>query len=667
MPVAPLSPGVYIQEIPSGTHTITGVATSIAAFVDYFPRGPLNQAVQVFSWADVVRTFGGLDSRSEASYALDQFFRQGGSSAWVVRVTSSGNSAHAASATAATTPTSGVTAAVFEAASPGSWGNHVRVRQEPSTLGADQPFDLVIREVTVGADGSESVVQEIRYAGLSGTSSDTNYFATVINDAWASGAGLVHITGTPGAAPCPSGSLGGEINTAAWPADLTGSADKKFDVHLNNETAAPLDTRTIDLGTNAIPDLPSLAGALQSALRSAPATSGPAVRPEFSGAVVRVVGKRLQIIAGAGGDPLSYLTFDNANPSTLLQDIGLDVAVNNVASYKLGTVATLQAQSTGSTGTNGDLPSGPDLIGSNAAVPFTGLHALDTVDIFNLLCLPRVSKIQGSSSSSDDFPAGQVDFTLSLATDYVKSRRAALLLDPPSTKMTPAQMSQWMTDHASLRDPAVTIFYPRLIVADPLNAFRDRSIGPSGAIAGLCARIDTSRGVWKAPAGTEATLGGVSRLETKLTDADNGTLNPIGVNCLRTFPTYGHVSWGARTTYGEDARGSEWKYFPVRRLANYLEETLFRGTTWVVFEPNDEPLWSQIRLSIGSFMADLFHKGAFRGKTKQEAYFVRCDSTTTTGLDQQRGIVNIVVGFAPLNPAEFVVISITQIPPDLEV
>jgi len=209
--------------------------------------------------------------------------------------------------------------------------------------------------------------------------------------------------------------------------------------------------------------------------------------------------------------------------------------------------------------------------------------------------------------------------------------------------------------------------YPRVLVADATNAFRDRSIGASGTIAGVCGRIDTARGVWKAPAGTEATLGGITRLETKLTDAENGTLNPIGINALRTFDTYGNVNWGGRTTFGEDVRASDWKYVPVRRLALYLEETLFRSTKWVIFEPNDEPLWAQIRLSVGSFMADLFHKGAFQGRTKQDAYFVHCDSSTTSPLDQQRGVVNLVVGFAPLNPAEFLIISIQQIPPHLEV
>jgi phage tail sheath protein FI len=138
-------------------------------------------------------------------------------------------------------------------------------------------------------------------------------------------------------------------------------------------------------------------------------------------------------------------------------------------------------------------------------------------------------------------------------------------------------------------------------------------------------------------------------------------LNPIGVNCHRTFRAAGNVCWGARTLMGADLLASEWKYIPVRRLALFLEESLYRGTQFAVFEPNDEPLWSQIRLNVGAFMQSLFLQGAFQGTTPRQAYLVKCDSETTTLDDINRGIVNIVVGFAPLKPAEFVIIKIRQL------
>jgi phage tail sheath protein FI len=144
-------------------------------------------------------------------------------------------------------------------------------------------------------------------------------------------------------------------------------------------------------------------------------------------------------------------------------------------------------------------------------------------------------------------------------------------------------------------------------------------------------------------------------------------LNPQAIDCIRTFPIYGTVIWGARTLQGHDERGSEWKYVPVRRMALFIEETLYRSLKWVVFEPNDEPLWSQIRLNVGAFMHGLFRQGAFQGSTPGEAYFVKCDSETTTQNDINMGIVNIVVGFAPLKPAEFVIIKIQQMAGQIEV
>jgi phage tail sheath protein FI len=150
-------------------------------------------------------------------------------------------------------------------------------------------------------------------------------------------------------------------------------------------------------------------------------------------------------------------------------------------------------------------------------------------------------------------------------------------------------------------------------------------------------------------------------LDDRLTDPENGTLNPLAINCLRSFPVIGNVVWGSRTLEGADQLASQWKYLPVRRLALYIEESLYRGTQWVVFEPNDEPLWAQIRLNLGSFMQGLFRQGAFQGKTPREAYLVKCDKETTTQDDINRGIVNILVGFAPLKPAEFVIIKISQL------
>jgi uncharacterized protein len=289
-----------------------------------------------------------------------------------------------------------------------------------------------------------------------------------------------------------------------------------------------------------------------------------------------------------------------------------------------------------------------------------GMRALDDADIFNILVIPPLQ-----DKDKNELDIGEEVYESALK--YCKDRRAFLLLDPPqdwSNKSAPIDDGAGTSidkKFATLRDENAAIFFPRLLARDPLDGNNTREIAPCGAVAGVMARTDTERGIWKAPAGISAKIMGVIDLPVKLTDPENGDLNPVGINCIRIKPPAGIVVWGSRTMAGADQLTSQWKYTPVRRLALYIEESLYRGTQWVVFEPNDEPLWSQIRLNVGAFMDDLFHKGAFQGMSPKEAYLVKCDHETTTQIDIDRGIVNIVVGFAPLKPAEFVILRITQL------
>lgn len=301
-----------------------------------------------------------------------------------------------------------------------------------------------------------------------------------------------------------------------------------------------------------------------------------------------------------------------------------------------------------------------NFIGSGFEDQKIGLYALEKVDLFNLLCIPPYTE------------TNDVDPTLiDTAAKYCEDRRAMLIVDPHSdwtnkTKVLKQDESNCLEKYILTRSKNAALFFPRLKQSNPLNDNRMEKFVPCGAVAGIMARTDSQRGVWKAPAGIDATLRGVPELSVKLTNAENGELNPLGVNCLRSFPNIGRVIWGARTLRGADMLADEYKYVPVRRLALFIEETLFRGTQWVVFEPNDEPLWAQIRMNVGSFMHTLFRQGAFQGSSPKEAYFVKCDKDTTPQNDIDRGIVNIVVGFAPLKPAEFVVIKLQQIAGDLE-
>jgi phage tail sheath protein FI len=321
----------------------------------------------------------------------------------------------------------------------------------------------------------------------------------------------------------------------------------------------------------------------------------------------------------------------------------------------------------GSIAFNADGDDGATISDSEVSAPALetgkrGIWALEKADLFNLLCIPPFS-----FEATGDIGAQ----TRTAAANYCRTRRALYIVDPLTAWDEPSDLIAGANslDGATwglARSENAAVYFPRLRSPDPLQEGRLAEFAPCGAIAGVFSRTDSQRGVWKAPAGMDAVLNGVSELTVKLTDGENGQLNPLGVNCLRVFPVTGRVVWGARTMRGADSLASEWKYVPVRRIALFIEESLYRGTQWVVFEPNDEPLWAQIRLNLGAFMQNLFRQGAFQGSSPREAYFVKCDRETTTQNDINLGIVNIIVGFAPLKPAEFVVIKLQQIAGQIE-
>jgi uncharacterized protein len=290
-----------------------------------------------------------------------------------------------------------------------------------------------------------------------------------------------------------------------------------------------------------------------------------------------------------------------------------------------------------------------DFIGRHNEEAGLGLYALDKADLFNLLCIPPY------------LDNGNVDASLlTAAADYCQKRRAMLIMDPPSDWSDATRAIAGIATDIGINSRNAALYFPRLRQPNPLSDNQLEDFAPCGAVAGVIARLDESRGVWKAPAGQEARLAGEPSASISVTDQENDKLNRLAVNCLRQFPTKGLLVWGARTREGEDRLASEWKYVPVRRTALFLAESLSRGLEWVVFEPNDEPLWAQIRLSVDAFMQDLFRRGAFQGATQREAYFVKCDQETTTQDDVDNGFINILVGFAPMKPAEFLIIKLQQ-------
>lgn len=270
--------------------------------------------------------------------------------------------------------------------------------------------------------------------------------------------------------------------------------------------------------------------------------------------------------------------------------------------------------------------------------------ATDGIDLFNLLCVPGLTD-----------PG-----TIAALQTHCRRRRAFLIVDAPEGASVSDMENTGVSGLTGPDASHSALYYPWVRAADPLDAGAQRAFPPCGFVAGVYARTDASRGVWKAPAGTGAGIGGAASPEHAISDAGNGLLNRLGINCLRAFPGHGLMVWGARTLQGHEGRGPEWRYVPVKRLALLLEESVDRGTQWAASEPNDAALWARVRQGVEAFMQDLFRRGAFQGSTSREAYFVRCGRETTSQADIDQGVVNILVGFAPLKPAEFVIINLQQ-------
>ena len=642
------APGVYIEEVPSGRRVIRAVSTSVAAFVDFFREGPMNTPVRIFGAGEFERIFGGYDTRSEASYQIPQFFTNGGSEAWVIRVAGDDTST-----TPATPPTaSAVTIAdgggtdrlTVAAANPGEWGDTLRVEIDHDVDESDATDLRFNMRVTRHAStaGNAPVVTSKTFLKLSLDADSARFVETVVNDD--SALVSVEVVGTPGATdrPAASGTTGGQVSLSQ--ADLDGLSGQTLELSI--EGATPATTATLaNWAAGSVTTMNQLRGRIEAAIRAADVSN-----PGYAGARVTLANGRFRILTGRAG--AAYAPADEIAVTGGTAAGTLDLATGGNA------VEAAQQYALGD-GADGVVPGPTEILGTNAVEPPTGMFALDDVDLFNILCLPAVAELDPVERDS----------VYSNALSYCEERRAMLILDVPEGTDTVTDMTDLLAAYetAGLRSENAALYFPRLRVSDPANGFRLRSIGASGTMAGLFARTDTARGVWKAPAGIEATLEGIGGLDLVMNDKQSGVLNPLAVNALRVLPVYGAVAWGARTMVGADAIGSEWTYVPVRRLALMLQESLFRGTKWVVFEPNDEPTWANLRLNVGAFMNGLFRQGAFQGATPKEAYYVKCDSETTTQADIDAGIVNVEVGFAPLKPAEFVVIRFRQIVGELEV
>jgi phage tail sheath protein FI len=286
--------------------------------------------------------------------------------------------------------------------------------------------------------------------------------------------------------------------------------------------------------------------------------------------------------------------------------------------------------------------------GADGATPLdqdylNGLTLLDVVRDVNIVAIPGI----GSQN------------VVAQGTNYCTQRGDCFFVGDMALSDDTKEEAIAFVNGLTVKSSYGAVYYPWLQISDPAGlSATPVPVPPSGFVIGLYARTDGNRGVWKAPAGTAANVGGALGLVADTTDAAQDVLNPIGVNVIRSFPASGIVIWGARTLATRS--DPEYRYVPVRRTAIFLEQSIYNGIQWAVFEPNDETLWASLRLNVSAFMMQQFRAGAFQGATATDAFFVKVDATTTTQADIDAGVVNILVGFAPLKPAEFVVLMLTQ-------
>ena len=634
-------PGVYVEEVPSGVRPIAAASTSIAAFIGVAERGPVGEAVKMFNFTEYQSRYGGFIPNSFLSHAVYQFFNNGGTQCYVVRVAS----ANAVSANivlrdrAATNQQASLTIA---ASSPGVWGNQLAV---VITNGTNDPLN----EFNLSVFQQDELVPLERFDNLSMVPSASNFVSTATVSSR-----YIRVTTNTANTNAQAGTSRG----AAAPTALAGTRTR-LRININGDgfqevdLSAAVPTPAPDLNSAA-----NIAAAIQARVRALTKLRTSTDQNAFTNFLCEVNNGVLLLTSGVANAAASVKVASAANSS---QDAAvlLRLGLLNGGVETIG-AAVLRPQ----TNPPRTPPDNYYFVGDNSAPsaevasvvagsegstiatdqPYIDAFArLDDKDDVSLIAVPGIGSAAlvgagmnycANRSLSDCFFIGDMSQTDD-TVDEAKNFRNAIPLK---------------NSYGAIYTPWVRMLDPTGRSATPILA------PPSGFVAGLYAKTDGQRGVWKAPAGTSVALGGSVGLAVNLTDAQQGNLNPLNINVIRQFAGAGIVLWGARTVTSDPA----WNYIPVRRMAIFLRVSIYRGIQWAVFEPNDEDLWSSLRLSIGSFMMNLFRQDAFQGATPAQAFFVKCDNETTTQGDIDAGIVNVLVGFAPLKPAEFVIVKISQ-------
>ncbi|MCK9296401.1 MAG: phage tail sheath subtilisin-like domain-containing protein [Desulfobulbaceae bacterium] len=637
-------PGVYVEEVSSGVRPIEAAGTSTAAFFGVAERGPIGAVKKIFNFTEFQTIYGGFLNGYFLAHAVFQFFNNGGTQCYVGRVASG---ADTATVTILDRGAAAQNSMTLSAKSSGAWGNKFMVIVDSAS--ADDPandFNLTVYQDNPTPD--EDPVQVEAYENLSMNPASPEFIETVLNTS------SKYITATVNTAN--SNQIAGYSQSApiTLGGPLLGANQRKFRININNDGYRTVDL-TMALAAADLSDLDDIRAAIAATIQamtplreSTPAGAYNVTVTVQDTNMLRIAsgntsaGSKVEVVAAS--DPLENaagaLRLGRRNGGTEVYGSSAMRPQNTPADdfFFLGDDTVAGAVSAVQPGSDGTLPLND--------IDYTNAFAwLDTVRDVSLIAVPGI----GSTAVADagmnycrNRPLSDCFYIADMDRDDISLEDALQYRDDINTP----------NSYGAVYFPWLKALDPTGLSAEPIN------VPPSGYVAGMYSQIDAKRGVWKAPAGTEAVLGGAVGLVTDLTDIQQGNLNKNkkSVCVIRKFPGSGIVLWGARTLSSDP----EYKYIPVRRMAIMLRVSIYNGIQWTVFEPNDEELWSQIRLNIGSFMMTLFRQGAFQGSTPSQAFFVKCDGETTTQADIDLGIVNVLVGFAPLKPAEFVVVKISQ-------
>ncbi len=671
----PRAPGVYTRELDSGVRTIVGASTSVALFVGPTASGIDGRPQRIASYSDFERLYGGLSATSNLSYSVLHFFSNGGSEAFVARVPPNGSVAAGMALRRANANQGSIR---LTSLSRGAGGGEIHVEVDSFGTGADVAANPLLFNLTLTHRLTR--VTE-RFGSISTSPAAAREAGAVIADP-ATGSRLVALAvlGANAAAPQPTGTilrlpdLAGAGNFATpvrlsltvAVRDAAGAVQNGLGFTLNNITifaaGTPRPTSKLELVTRTLT-------AINAAIRADDNARTRMNGLEIEGQLFEA-GAYLRLRVAMPGPGMldrriadATITLAAPNPAPVAPELGWLAAFNdagfpiiaNPSRYRLGAAYAAAQAFDPVVGLDGD-PSGQP----SADAMRDAVLALDIPDpFFNILCLPDLARPAANDPLAPFFANAMAIY--GEAARICARKHAFLLVDPPPSAASVGAALAWKQSGFPFQSSHAAAWFPNIRVDDPLVAGSIRSHPPSGALAGVMARTDAEAGVWQAPAGTDAVITGAYGPALVLSDDDHGQLNPLGLNCIRQFPVFGTVAFGSRTVDGADAMASQWKYVPVRRTSSFILRSLQEGLRWAVHKPNGEELWSQLRINVTAFLHGLFRQGAFKGVSARDAYFVKCDASTTPQADIDLGIVNIVIGFAPLKPAEFVIISLRQI------